>query len=390
MNNKKNILMVHNFYQIGGGEHTVYHNELKLLRNYGHKVIEYTRDNKEISDSFLYKIKLALGTIWSYRTYSEVKKIIKEDNIEIVHCHNTFPLISPSVYYAARKFNIPIVQTIHNFRFICPNGLLYSNGKICEKCIYNNNFRSALKNKCYRNSRIQTFIVILMIKIHRFLGTYKKINYIFLTEYNRKKFSSLININGDNVFVKPNFVEKHNDIINKFPKKHFIYMGRLDKNKGIEFLLESWKDIKDYDLHIYGDGIYKEKTIEYTKLYPNIIYYGFKEQKEIFDDLSCSQALIVPSECFESFSMTITESYSLGVPVLASNIGNQERLVNDSNAGITYKLYEKESFIKGVYNIIKNNEKYRNNALKYYNKYLTAEKNYEELMKIYENAKICK
>ena len=128
-NMKKKILMVHNYYQIGGGEHTVYENELNLLKKNGHEVIEYTRKNSELKKS---KIKLLLSpltTIWSLRTYLEVKEIIKREKIDIVHCHNTFPLISPSVYYASIKCNVPVIQTIHNFRFVCPGGLLFKNNQ---------------------------------------------------------------------------------------------------------------------------------------------------------------------------------------------------------------------------------------------------------------------
>ena len=148
---KKKVLMVHNFYQIGGGEHTVYKNEVNMLRENGHEVVEYTRSNDELKQSKLKFLLLPFTTIWSIKTYREVKKIIKEQNIEIVHCHNTFPLISPSVYYAARKKKVPVVQTIHNFRFLCPGAIFYRDGRICEECREKQNFKSALKHKCYRN-----------------------------------------------------------------------------------------------------------------------------------------------------------------------------------------------------------------------------------------------
>ena len=173
---KKKVLMVHNFYQIGGGEHTVFKNEVEMLRENGHEVIEYTRSNDELKKSKWKMLLLPFTTIWSFKTYREVKKIIKEQSIDIVHCHNTFPLISHSVYYAARNRRIPVVQTIHNFRFLCPGAMFYRNGKICEECREKQSLKPALKNKCYRNSKIQTLVVIAMLKIHKRLETYKKIN----------------------------------------------------------------------------------------------------------------------------------------------------------------------------------------------------------------------
>ena len=388
---KKNVLMVHNYYQIGGGEHTVFNNEVELLKNNGHKVSTYTRDNKEINKSIIKKMLLPFTTIWSFKTYREVKRIIKKEKIDIVHCHNTFPLISPSVYYAAKKMNIPVVQTIHNFRFLCPKALFYKNGKICEKCLNDNNFKAAIKNKCYRESKIETIIVTMMLKIHRLFGTYKKINYIFLTEFNKNKFDKLIDITGDNVFIKSNFVQK------KFKYKRpdklnntFVFMGRLDENKGIKFLVDSWKDINDYNLHIYGEGNYKDYVVEATKTNKNIKYFGFQKQNVIFQDLVESYGLIMPSEWYEGFPMTIAESMSLYIPILSSDIGNHASIVKKSNAGCLYKLNDEKDFKKKIIEIIKNNKIYSDNARKYYNEVLSPEKNYKELLNIYEKARTIK
>lgn len=388
---KKNVLMVHNFYQIGGGEHTVFNNEVELLKKNGHKVITYTRDNAEINNSLLKKLLLPFTTIWSFKTYREIKKIIKKENIDIVHCHNTFPLISPSVYYAARKMNIPVVQTIHNFRFICPKALFYKDSKICEECLINNNFKSAIKNNCYRDSKIQTIVVTNMLKIHRKLGTYKKINYIFLTEFNKSKFNKLIDINKDNIFIKPNFVEKKFDL--KRPKELnnvFVFMGRLDENKGIKFLVDTWKNIYDYELHIYGDGSYKDYVVNATKSDKNIKYYGFQKQEVIFEDLINSYGLIMPSSWYEGFPMTIAEAYSLGIPVLSSDVGNHASIVSTARAGCLYKINDEESFKVKLEDIIDDNKKYSENAVKYYNDVLSPEKNYKELSDIYEKAKCIK
>lgn len=187
---KKKVLMVHNFYQIGGGEHTVFKNEVDLLRQHGHEVIEYTRNNNELKQNKLKLVLLPFTTIWSWKTYNDIRRIIKDNHINIVHCHNTFPLISPSVYYAARSMKVPVIQTIHNFRLLCPNGSFFCDGEICEKCNETGSFRSALQNNCYRNSKIQTLVLVAMLKFHRWIGTYQKISYIFLTKFNRENFQN--------------------------------------------------------------------------------------------------------------------------------------------------------------------------------------------------------
>ena len=294
---KKKVLMVHNFYQIGGGEHTVFKNEVELLRENGHEVVEYTRSNDELKTSKLKLVLLPLTTIWSWKTFWEVRRIIKKEKIDIVHCHNTFPLISPSVYYAARSMNVPVIQTIHNFRFLCPNGSFFCNGKVCEKCYEKNSFKDAIKNNCYRNSKIQTLVLVSMLKFHRCIGTYKKISYIFLTDFNRRKFDKLIDINSDQVFIKPNFVKEIKTIDCK-EDKVFVYASRLEENKGLKLLIKYWKNLsEDYVLHIYGDGPLKEYVEGNASA--NIIYMGFKEQDEIFKDLSGAKAMVFPSIWYE-------------------------------------------------------------------------------------------
>lgn len=384
---KKKILMVHNFYQIGGGEHTVFKNEVDLLRSHGHEVIEYTRSNDELKAS---KVKLALSpfsTLWSFKTYREVKRIIKDENIDIVHCHNTFPLISPSVYYAARSQKVPVIQTVHNFRFLCPNGTFYCNGHICEECREKNNFCSALKNRCYRNSLIQTLVVTSMLRLHRILGTYKKISYIFLTDFNRKKFEKLIDINGDNVFVKPNFVKEQDAGKRDADDAYFVYAGRLEDSKGIKALLEAWCQIEPgYHLHIYGDGPLKDYIKEKANLFPKIEYRGFCPQEIIQDDLRAATATIFPSTLYEGFPMIVAESFSCGCPVIATNIGNHAEMVRRANGGALYNpdsVSELEGAIKYV---IENNEKLSRNALNYASENLSPQEGYSSIISIYDSA----
>ena len=385
---KKRVLLVHNFYQIGGGEHTVFQNEMELLKRYGHLVSTYTRSNDELKNE---KWKLALlpfTTTWSFRTYRDVRRLIREKQIDVVHCHNTFPLISPSVYYAARSMGVPVVQTIHNFRFLCPNGLLFCDGRICERCMEQGDFRRALKKGCYRNSGIQTAVVVAMLKIHRWLGTYRKINYIFLTDFNRRKFDGLLDTEAENIFIKPNFVTRPQVAQTGKMEKKFVYAGRLDENKGIRFLLKAWKSVpQDCELHIYGDGPLRQLCEEAAEKYDNIRLFGFRPQQEIFADLADAAALVFPSICYEGFSMILTESFGLGRPVLAADLGNHGALVRESGGGVVYPLGDEEAFCRGVRELLENNAAYARNALACYEEKLNEESNYEILRKIYDEAK---
>lgn len=384
--NKKKILMVHNFYQVGGGEHTVFKNEVEMLRENGHEVVEYTRSNDELKQSRLKLLLLPFTTTWSFKTYREVKKIIKKQKIDIVHCHNTFPLISPSVYYAARSEKVPVVQTIHNFRFLCPCGVFYREGHICEECLKENSFYPAVKHKCYRNSKIQTLVVTIMLNIHRKLGTYNKINYIFLTEFNKQKFSQLIDVSGENVFVKPNFVKESIELkCEDEIEKKFVFASRLDENKGIKYLLEQWKKMpEEYQLHIYGSGPLEEYVKEEAKNNSNVSYLGFCSHETIFNDMKKSMAMIFPSLLYEGYPMIIAESMAIGCPIVSANIGNAADIVTESKGGLTFNLDKNDDFIKVINAVIKNNYELRRNARVYYRDVLSKDKNYIEQMNIYE------
>jgi len=379
---KERILMVHNFYQIGGGEHTVFANEKRLLSENGHYLVEYTRDNAELNKSKIKKLLLPFSSIFSFKTYREVKKIIKREKIDIVHCHNTFPLISPSVYYAARKCKVPVVQTIHNFRFLCPNGVFYRDGHTCEDCL-NKGLSCSLKNRCYRNSKIQTLVVVNMLRFHRLIGTYKKINYIFLTDFNKTKYDYLLKGQAVGEYIKPNF--EYIDLPEKVDecKDIYVFIGRLEENKGIRFLLESWKKI-DKELFIFGDGTYKNEVEDASVNYPNIHYLGFKPQNEVFEYIARAKALIFPSEWYEGFPMSLIEAFALETPVLCADIGNQADIVKSAKAGAVYKLGDKSSFIAAIDDIEVDFIIYSKNARAAYETQYTPQANYKQLKSIYE------
>ena len=206
---KPKILIIHNYYQIPGGEDTVVANEKKLLEDNGHEVMLYTRDNNEIKTmSRLKKLLLPFMTVYNPASAREVKKIIRNEKIDIVHVHNTLNLISPSVYYTAVRCGVPVVQTVHNFRFICPGALLHREGQVCEDCL-RKGLMCAVRYGCYRGSKLQTLLLTVSLLLHRKTGIYRRLSFICLTEFNKQK---LLQINGRKkiidparVFVKPNF-----------------------------------------------------------------------------------------------------------------------------------------------------------------------------------------
>lgn len=388
---KFNVLMAHNYYKVPGGEDTVFHNEVKMLDKNGHKVTKYTRHNDEIKGGVLSKLKLGIDTIFSLKTYKEVKKLIDENDIDIVHVHNTLPLISPSIYYAARAKKVPIVQTIHNFRLLCPGATFTRCGEICEDCVSKGLVQS-LKHRCYRNSLFQTFIMCTMLKFHRIIGTYDKINYITLTEFNKQKLSTLVK-DESKIHVKPNFIEKREDI-ERTLEDYFVYIGRLDDIKGINFLVEAWKNIdKDINLYIIGTGPEEEnlKHIISENRLNNVKLLGFMKREDAFKVIEKSRAIIIPSKWYEGFPMTIAESFSLGVPVIGSKLGNIESIVDDERNGLLFTTNNKESLkevINKVFHDRELNISLGNNAYKVFKEKYTDEENYRSIEKIYNNLNI--
>lgn len=379
---KERVLLVHNFYQIGGGEHTVFENEKRLLKQNGHDVITYERDNSELNHSIMKKLLLPISMIFSLKTFFKVRKIIQNNNIDIVHCHNTFPLISPSVYYAAWSRKIPVVQTIHNFRFLCPNGVLYRDGKICEECIQYGLCRG-IKHGCYRNSRVQTFVTVAMLQFHRAIGTYRKLEYIFLTEFNREKFGSLLGEKVDRQHIKPNFVYLNLPDLSVKKENYYIFVGRLDENKGIRFLLNAWKNIEK-DLYIFGDGTEKDSVMRAEEENPHIHYMGFRPQNEIFKYIMAAKALVFPSKLYETFGMVLVESFALKTPVICSDVCIGASIVKSANAGVIFSLSDFKSFENALKLLDDNYSMYCKNAKAAYQNYFTPEANYRQLKSIYE------
>lgn len=386
---KYTILIVHNHYRIPGGEDSVVENEKKLLEQKGHKVVLYTRNNNEIQEQGgVARIKVGLTAIFSIQTYRDIKKAIKQEKIDIIHVHNTLSLVSPSVYYAALSCNIPIVQTVHNFRLICPGALLYKNEKVCEECI-SKGLNRAVRYGCYRNSRMQTLVSALSLFIHRKLGVYRKMYYICLTDFNKNKLleankKGKIVFLPQNIYVKPNFTyeivkEECSERLNQF-----VYIGRLEKEKGIRMLLEAWKEISDKKLIICGSGTQEKWCREFIQKQgmTNVDLMGQVPKDRVLELINGSQALIFTSQLYEGFPMTIVESFSCGTPVIVNDIGNGSSLVQDGVNGRKFKRDSKEDLVRTIQEW--KGGMYRETKEIFQQKF-SPEKNYEILKNIYDS-----
>ncbi len=389
MEKKAKVLIVHNYYQIPGGEDTVVENEKKLLEEHGHEVLLYSRNNSELKYfSKWQKLMLPITTVFNPKTYREVKQIICENNIEIIHVHNTLNLISPSVYYAAFSCKIPVVQTIHNFRLLCPGATFYRDGHICEDCV-TKGLGCAVKNACYRGSKLQTLACVISTWIHRRLGTYGKLNYICLTEFNRKKLLGLKCVKASRVFEKPNFVygDTHFEMVAAKDRDYFIYVGRLDELKGIKILFGAWKlmGATTPKLLVCGTGPMEEWCQNFVQNNPecNIEMKGFVANIEAKKLIANAKALILPTQWYEGFPMTIVEAYSVGTPVIGSDMGNVGGLIQNGITG--WKFIHDSAEELAV--IVRESERADLVIDKFQTEQYSIESNYQQLVEIYEKAR---
>ena len=385
------ILQVHNFYQIPGGEDVVVRNEKRLLEEHGHKVYTYYRSNAELKEGGrLGKLCVPFTAIYSFKTVREVKKLIKEYQIDIVHVHNTLTMVSPSVFYAAVSCHVPIVQTLHNFRMLCPAGSFFRDNVICEECVQGG-LKCAVKHKCYRNSKLQSFVSAAVLKVHRVLGTYRKVNFICLTEFNRNKLLALGDIvDAKKIFIKPNFTFAEGIEPSNVPEQeeYYLFAGRVEALKGVDIAIKAFEQISDRKLYIAGTGPMMDEMQAYVKEHniQNVKFLGYLQKEDMTEKFYHAKAVIMTSQCYEAFAMTIAEAYSYGVPVIAGRVGNMEGMVQEGVTGVKFTYNSSSDLAEKVKEFEKlDRVTLKETAREFYQERLRPEDNYQKLMEIYES-----
>ena len=392
---KYRILQIHNFYQIPGGEDVVVRNEKKLLEEHGHEVFTYYRSNQELNGAGkLKKLLLPFTAVYSRKTSREVKKIIRENHIDIVHVHNTLMMVSPSVFYAAFRCKVPVVQTLHNFRMLCPAGSFFRNNTICEECV-DGGFRCAVRHKCYRNSKLHTIVSSAILLIHRLLGTYYRVNFICLTEFNKDKLLSSLDpgkkiVNPKRIYIKPNFTFADGIVpVKKQPEEeYFLFAGRIEALKGIDIAVRAFERLPDKILYVAGTGPMMEEMQRYVKEHgmTNVRFLGYLQKEEMSEKFYNAKAVIMTSQCYEAFAMTIAEAYSYGVPVIAGRVGNMDGMVQDGVTGVKFEYNSVEDLAEKIREFEQMDlDRLKQNAREFYQNRLRPEDNYRKLIRIYQN-----
>lgn len=379
------ILLVHNAYQQPGGEDEVVRTERRLLEERGHDLVPFTRHNDEIER--MAALSVAGATLWSRATRRDLARLLKRERPDIVHCHNTFPLISPSAYYAARDAGTPVVQTLHNYRLVCSNAQLFRDGGPCEDCVGKSLPWPGVLHACYRDDRRASAVVVAMLGLHRALGTWSRLvaRYIALTEFARRKFVEG-GLPADRIAVKPNFL--HPDPGPGRGDGGFaLFVGRLSEEKGIETLLRAWEGIDDVPLRIVGEGPLAPLVREAAERTGSVRWLGRLPQEEVQRLLGEARCLVVPSRWYEGFPRVVVEAYARGTPVVASRLGGLAEIVDGRRTGRLFRPDDADELARAVRSIDAEAGALRAAARAEFEARYTAEASYRTLMRIYAEAR---
>lgn len=378
---KLRVLVVHNRYQYRGGEDAVVDAEIALLRDHGHGVEAYLRDNRDIPD--MGRLDAFTQTLWSRRTWNDLGKMIEAFRPDVIHAHNTFPLISASLYWAASRADVPVVQTLHNFRLLCAQAMLLYDGRVCEDCLGKLPWRGVMR-KCYRKSGLQSAALVTMLGLHRAIGTFdsRVTRYIALNEFCRRKFVEG-GLPSSRVLVKPNFVS-----VPKPPeakRRGGLFVGRLAPEKGIDTLLEALSLVPGLTLDVIGTGPERSKV----EIHPQIRFLGWLGQGEVYEKMRHAAYLVMPSLWYENFPRTLVEAFANGLPVIASHLGAMSELIEHGHTGLLFEPGSPEDLARHMAwaeAFPRRMSAMGAEARAEYEAKFTPEKNYRRLMEIYGDA----
>lgn len=388
------ILAIHNFHRNGSasGDDQVFKSETKLLEDHGNEVIRYTVCNDEFDNlGILGKVISVFGMLWSFKNYKAVQNLIKREKPDIVHIHTFFPLLSPSVLYAAKRCKVKVVAILHDTRFVCPCATSLRGMELCNECGDGHYFRM-YKYHCFKGSRVQSFLVAGIFKYHRIRKSfYKQIDrYICLND-------SQIHLLEANGFEKNKMTKKYNFVldtkidsekilIHKLPARYIVFYGRIGEEKGIDTLMKIWDKLENIPLVVMGSGPLEKEFKIWAEKNNNVYFLGYIQHEQCLSIVKNSEFVIFPSIWYEGCSMVEIETESLGKGLIATDIGFSAEAIEDGINGYKVKLGDIGGFIYRIKELWKNPEECKRigkNAREDYEKKYLSENNYQQLIEIY-------
>lgn len=372
------ILQVHNVYLGKTGEETVIEEEKRVLQEHGHSVVQYIKNNSDLNSyNKLEKLRVLLSLTSSKKIEREFTERLKVEQPDICHVHNTFPIITPVVYSACQKMSIPVVQTLHNYKMVCTNSLLFKGEEVCEVCL-NKSLYHSIKYKCYRDSYFATAAQAHVIQHHRNIGTWDRYidKYVCLTDFQKEKVFG--NELLDKVYVKPNFLAKNS--LSTVRENFFLFVGRLNNSKGLQDLLHLFRNYQDSQFVLIG----KSENPKVFSDFDNVEHLGEVERPIVLDYMRRCKAVIFPSKYYEGMPMVILEAFSLKKPVICRDRGAMASMVKHGCNGLKYERLD--DLVEAVKCLNDSNELVEKMGQNAYSQFLdkyTEEKGYKNLMELY-------
>ncbi len=330
------ILVCHNHYALRAGEDHAVAAECGLLRAAGHTVVSYTRDNAEIAAWPWWRRILAVcAAFHNPRTAREIARLAAQTRPDVAHVHNVFPLISPSIYRSLRRAGVPIVQTAHNFRCVCANGLLFRDGRICHDCL-EGHYAACVRARCFRESRAASLWYTLIIWWHRRRRTLARHVHrvIALNTFSR---ALLVRAGFDQqrITVLPNCADSGNAGMVDVPDEYVLYVGRLSDEKGIMTVMRAAARVPDIPIKIAGSGPRASDVRAFIAAHAlrNVTLLGQLGAGEVQQVIARALALVFASECYENCPLVVINALYAGTPVIAARTGGVPEFVPDGTAG---------------------------------------------------------
>lgn len=381
------VLLCHTYYQQRGGEDESFEAEGALLEAKGHEVVRFTRRNDDLVQ--MPALGAARHTVWNAAAYRDLRSLIACEQPDVMHCTNTFPLISPAAHYAAAAEGVAVVQSLRNFRLLCPGAFFLRDGQVCEDCALSALAWPAVRHKCYRGSRAATAVVALATAVHRAMDTWHPAVTLYFTPsaFARTRFLA-VGFPADRIAVKPNFVAADPGV--GPGGDPVVFVGRLSAEKGVATLLTAWQRLAEpVPLTIIGDGPLADDVRAAAQTDSRIEFLGRRPLDEVLHLVGHARSVVVPSVWYETFGRTVIEAFSRGTPVVASRIGALEELVDHGRTGLLATTGDPDALASSVRRLLQRPDELalmRAAARREYESRYTAEANYALLTALYERA----
>lgn len=378
---------MHNAYARRGGEDEVVRRESRMLAHAGLDVRVAIASNQGLEAPGR-TLATAVRLPYSRSSMRRTLQLLREFEPDLVHLHNPFPLLTPSVLDACEQAGVPVVHTLHNYRYFCANGVMLRQGRPCDLCLHGSELHGVL-SACYRDSRLGSLAVARMIRRHRRRRTWQRKVFSFIAPsgFSRRILSDA-GLPAGRITVKPHFVDtpvaspKHRD------RTYAAYVGRLSVEKGIASLLEAWAGM-DCELRIAGDGPLRGQVERAAQRDPTIRYLGPLARDGVDEVLGSAAFLVFPSILPETFGMTVIESYAQATPVLVSRLGGQAELVREGQTGLLFTAGDSQDLAAKAADLLSENDRrlqMGDHARSEYETRYTPEYNLDRLLAVYENA----